>query len=145
MRNILAVLLLFSIVYPVHAMSSSVSEKLTYIDYKVRNCTPRDTGVSFWFTTDDKKSRHFALSNADKKLLLSFSGGKGSMDWSAVEIITYLKLSDNEGYVSIVYKEKKKFLSGNKTKSLEFGVMNMDCWEILTKNVGSEIPTEIKQ
>ena len=147
MYKLVAALLLFSIVYPVYAMSSNAKNtntKLTYIDYKVRTCTPRDAGVSFWFTTEDKKSRHFALSNEDKKILISFSGGKGRMDWSAVENITYLKLNDNEGYVSMVYEEKKRFLSGAKLKSLEFGVMTMDCWKILIENVGSEIPTEIK-
>ncbi len=143
MHYIFAILLLCSVTYPVHAMSSNANKNLKYMDYKVQTCTPRDTGVSFWFTTEDKKSRHFALSNADKRLFLSFSGGKGNIGWNAIERITYLQLNDNEGYITLIFKEEQNFLSKEKVKSLEFGVMNIGCWEILSKNVSGEIPLEI--
>lgn len=144
MRYIFAILLLCYVTYPVHAMFSNASKNLKYMDYKVKTCAPRDTGVSYWFTTEDNKSRHFALSIADKRLFLSFSGGKGSVDWNAVENIAYLKLNDSEGYITLFLKEEQSFFSKEKVKSLEFGVMNIGCWEILSKTVSGDIRLEIK-
>jgi hypothetical protein len=129
--------------YMVDPMAANVNRELSYLEYRVHRCVPRDNGVSFWFTTKDKRSRHFALSNLERKIYLSFSGGKGDVDWNSVKKITFLKLGENEGYVSLVFKEERNFLSKEKFTSLEFGVMEKKCWHVLIENLSGQIAIEV--
>ena len=125
-------------------MPQTPGQDMQYVDYKLISCKEHEAGLVVWFATNDEKStRHFALSKLDNTLVVGFSGGKGVVDWSDVETITYSKLNDAEGYVSIEFDRPYSFISWRKYKVLEFGVMSVECWRVLEATVNGEIRTEI--
>ena len=141
MRNILAALFFSSLM--VIAMPSDSDEKLEYIEYELKKCIDNNSFSSFLFETKNKESRHFTINTDEMIVEFSFSGGKGSVKWNSIKKITYLKLDNNRGYLKFLFIGKQMFYPFKKLESIEFGVIDINCWDFLVSRVDSQVHTDI--
>ncbi|MEM7172318.1 MAG: hypothetical protein AAF530_19280 [Pseudomonadota bacterium] len=124
-------------------MAAKINENLGFKEFKLQSCTVDEDGSRLFFSASDQSSRHFSVSHVYNKVFIGFSGGKGAVDFDNVERVTYLQMSEMEGYISIHFKEPMGLLTSRALDWVEFGVADLTCWNKLTENLGGKISTEI--
>lgn len=126
----------------VSAMALRPSDNPKYLGYKVKTCIVNPDIVIFPFEADKKSLRSFGIEKSTKKLYISSPDGKGELNWTDIEKIIFFSLNENEGYIVMEFVKPVSLLSWKSYKSIEFGVMSSDHWQILLDTVSAEIVTE---